>query len=191
MNPFDIIDKYYGPHPSAGRLLIKHSRLVADKALQVAERLPHLVPDLGFIEEAALLHDIGIIFTEAPALDCHGRHPYVCHGILGRELLEEEGLGRHALVCERHVGVGISPDDIRTQGLPLPVRDMQPVSIEEQIIGYADKFYSKKGNGAGHEKTIAEIMENLAPYGKDKVGRFRTWVKMFEGRDRPTHRQSS
>ena len=180
MNPYELIDKHYAANPSARQLLKTHGRLVADKALGIAERIAHLNPDLAFIEEAALLHDIGIVLTAAPSLSCFGEHPYVCHGILGRALLEEEGLMRHALVCERHVGVGISPDDIRRQGLPLPERDMLPVSIEEQIISYADKFYSKNGNSNENEKTIADIIESLAPFGADKVQRFKKWVAIFE-----------
>ncbi len=182
MNPCDLIDNHYKANPEARRLLKAHGRLVADKALQIAARVPHLAPDVVFIEEAALLHDVGIIFTNAPALGCHGDHPYICHGILGRTLLEEDGLMRHALVCERHVGVGISIEDIRRQHLPLPERNMQPLSIEEQIIGYADKFFSKNGNGTQEEKTVANILENLAPFGADKVQRFKNWVSLFEGR---------
>lgn len=182
MNPHVIIDKYYGHHPAARRLLETHSRLVADKALRIAERVPHLAPDLAFVEEAALLHDIGIIFTDAPELGCRGDLPYLCHGILGRKVLEEEGLMPHALVCERHVGAGIAIEDIRRRKLPLPERDMLPLSIEEKIIGYADKFYSKNGSGAGKEKTIATVLENLVPFGKDQVQRFREWVALFEGR---------
>ena len=182
MDPHDLINKYYESNPAAGRLLKEHSRLVANKAVQIAKRIPHLEPDLAFVEEAALLHDIGIIFTAAPALGCFGDQPYVCHGVLGHMLLEEEGLMRHALVCERHVGVGITFEDIRRQRLPLPERDMLPLSIEEQIIGYADKFYSKNGTGAEKEKTIAIILDNLAPFGEDKVQRFKKWVAMFEGR---------
>jgi uncharacterized protein len=182
MNPYELIYKYYGTNPTARRLLESHSRRVADKAREIAERMPHLAPDLAFIEEAALLHDIGMIFTDAPALGCRGGRPYVCHGVLGRTLLEEEGLMRHALVCERHVGVGITVEDIKRQRLPLPRRDMLPLSIEEQIIGYADKFYSKNGSGAEKEKTIANILVSLAPFGADKVQRFKKWAAMFEGR---------
>ena len=57
---------------------------------------------------------------------------------------------------------------------------MIPVSIEEQLICYADKFFSKNGNGQPPEKTISEIVEGLKSYGPDKVRRFETWVKMFE-----------
>ena len=59
-----------------------------------------------------MLHDIGIFLTHAPQIGCHGDKPYICHGYLGRELLEKEGFPRHAIVCETHVGVGLTIADI-------------------------------------------------------------------------------
>lgn len=180
MDPVDLIVRHYKKNLKARKILLSHSEKVADKALAAAGRVPGLQPDLEFIRQAALLHDIGILFTATPQLGCYGNHPYVCHGVLGRALLEAEGLKRHALVCERHVGVGITRKDIRLQRLPLPVRDMRPVTIEEQIICYADKFFSKNGAGAHEEKTVSEILHKLARYGKDKVLRFKQWTDMFE-----------
>ena len=179
MNPTKLIEKHCGNNATAFRVISEHGRRVADKALAVADAVKHLKPDPAFIAEAALLHDIGILFTDAPKLGCFGNHPYVCHGILGRVLLEKEGYPRHALVCERHVGVGISAEDVVKQKLPVPVRDMQPQSVEEQIICYADKFYSKNG-GASEEKTTAEILNTLQRYGADKVQRFKAWMALFE-----------
>lgn len=181
MDPVVLIARHYKGNSKAHKILLSHSEKVADKALAAAERVPDLEPDLEFIRQAALLHDIGILLTATPQLGCYGNHPYVCHGVLGRALLEAEGLKRHALVCERHVGVGITRRDIRLQRLPLPVRDMLPVTIEEQIICYADKFFSKNGAGAHKEKTVSEILQKLARYGKDKVERFKKWVDLFEG----------
>ena len=183
MNPQDLLARHYRTNSKARRLLESHGRQVADKALRIAGRLPHFAPDLAFIEEAALLHDIGIIFTDAPALGCNGSHPYVCHGVLGRALLEQAGLVPPAPVFGRHIGVRLPTEDLRRQRLPLPERDMRPLSIEEKIIGYADKFYSKNGAGAGKEKTIAEVLESLAPFGLDKMRRFKEWVTIFEDHD--------
>jgi len=180
MDPVELIASHYKGHSKAHRILLSHSEKVADKALAAAGRVPGLEPDLEFIRQAALLHDIGIVFTATPQLGCYGNHPYVCHGVLGRTLLEAEGLKRHALVCERHVGVGITREDIRLQRLPLPARDMRPVTIEEQIICYADKFFSKNGVGAHKEKTASEILQKLASYGEEKVERFKQWIDMFE-----------
>jgi uncharacterized protein len=95
--------------------------------------------------------------------------------------LEKIGLSAHGLVCERHVGIGMTQEDIRQQGLPLPARDMLPVSIEEQIICYADKFFSKNGRDTDREKSLDEIVVSLKRYGHDKVRRFQAWVEIFEG----------
>ncbi|MFZ0131897.1 MAG: HD domain-containing protein [Desulfobacterales bacterium] len=181
MDPAALIARHYRGHSQARKILLAHGENVARKALAAAENVTDREPDLVFIRQAALLHDIGMLHTDTPQLGCYGSHPYVCHGILGRVLLEAEGLKQHALVCERHVGVGITPADIRRQHLPLPLRDMRPVSIEEQIICYADKFFSKNGTGKDKEKSVPEILQKLAPYGQDKVTRFMQWVEMFEG----------
>ncbi|MDO8746319.1 MAG: HDIG domain-containing protein, partial [Thermodesulfovibrionales bacterium] len=143
MNLVEIIRKYYNPESEAYSFLVQHSRMVAKKAVEVAERVKHLNPDIKFIEEAAMLHDIGIFLTHAPQIGCHGDKPYICHGYLGRELLEKEGFPRHAIVCETHVGVGLTIADIEKNNFPLPRRDMMPKTLEEQIICFADNFFSK------------------------------------------------
>ena len=60
MNPLDIIAKYYPVGSEAYRILVIHSRSVADKALAIARMHPEMNLDLTFVEEAAMLHDIGI-----------------------------------------------------------------------------------------------------------------------------------
>ena len=161
-------------------MLVEHGKQVAQKALAAAQRVPELKPNLEFINTAAMLHDIGIYLTNSPDFGCYGKHPYICHGILGGALLKKEGHSKLALVCERHIGVGISIADIQHHNLPLPNRDMIPVSIEEQLICYADKFFSKNGTSQPAEKSIAEIIANLKRYGPDKLKRFEAWVQMFE-----------
>ncbi len=174
-----IISELYPVGSVAYEILRQHGNLVAAKALSVAAGVLQLKPDLEFIRAAAMLHDIGICQTDSPALGCFGRHPYICHGVLGRQLLEERGLYELAVVCERHVGVGISAADVRRKRLPLPERDMLPVSIEERIICYADKFFSKNGSGS-REKSLAEIIPEIERYGPEKIKLFFSWVKMFE-----------
>ena len=182
MDTLDILARFYDRRSKAFGILVEHGRQVAEKALSAAAKVVHLQPDLSFIENSALLHDIGILHTDSPGFGCHGKYPYICHGFLGRELLDAIGLPEYGLVCERHVGVGIGIDDIRSFNLPLPERDMIPISIEEQIICYADKFFSKNGNGQRQNgtKSIEHIIESLQPYGQDKVERFKRWVEMFE-----------
>lgn len=186
MDPIKIIEKYYKPDSKAFDFLVRHGRGVARKALKVAEKLSHLNPDLKFIEEASILHDIGIFLTNAPQLGCYGDKGYICHGYLGSELLEKEGLPRHALVCERHVGVGLTIKDIENNNLPLPKREMLPISLEEKIICFADKFFSKNENSQlvgidsfREEKPIWKIREIISRYGDDKLRRFDEWLKLF------------
>lgn len=181
MNPLTIIRKYYRPRSELYGLLVAHSEAVAQRALAAAERVRHLQPDFEFIKEAAMLHDVGIFLTDSPELGCTGDKPYVCHGYLGREILENEGLPKHALVCERHVGVGITKEEIVEKGLPLPVRDMVPVSIEEQIICFADKFFSKDKSAVVKEKSISEVKETIAKFGVEKIQKFEQWLKLFGG----------
>ena len=82
INPLDIIRKYYTLDSLAGQSLLIHSQLVRDKAQALAIRHPEMDLDIPFIQEAAMLHDIGIFLTNAPDIGCFGEHPYICHGYL-------------------------------------------------------------------------------------------------------------
>lgn len=178
IDPIKIIKKYYRKDPLAYKILITHVELVTKKALAVAKRVPELHPNMQFIKEAAMLHDIGINQTHAPDIGCTGKHPYIRHGVLGAELLRKEGLPKHANVCERHTGVGLTQEEVKNLGLPK--RDMNPRTIEEQIICFADKFYSKNPQKLRKEKTIDEIKQELKKYGNKKVKKFEAWVKLFK-----------
>ena len=178
MNAIDIISKYYKPRSKAYKILVTHSNLVRDKALKIASDHKELNPDLNFLAEAAMLHDIGIFKTNAPDLYCFGDFPYLCHGYLGCELLLEEGYSDHALVCERHTGVGITAEDVVENNLPLPVRDFVPVSVEEQIICFADKFYSKSGDIL-HEKSVTDVRKSILKFGEKNLQRFNEWCELF------------
>jgi uncharacterized protein len=179
MDPVKILQKYYNPESKAYHFLIRHSRLVTEKALRIAERVEHLKPDLHFIKEASMLHDIGIFLTNEPKIGCHGDKTYICHGYLGREIIEKEGLPKHALVCERHVGVGLTVTDIEVKNLPVPKRDMIPVSIEEQIICFADKFFSKDSNFLLKEKSLERVRNSIAKFGEEKLKKFDDWLIIF------------
>ncbi len=179
MEPLKIIQKYYQIDSKSYQFLVEHSKAVTKKAIEIAKKVPQLNPDLKFIEEASMLHDIGIFLTNAPEIECFGKNPYICHGYLGREILEKEGFPRHALVCERHVGVGISIRDIEEQKLPIPKRDMLPISIEEQIICFADKFFSKNEEFLSKEKSLDKIRNGLLKFGNNKTKIFDEWIKRF------------
>ena len=177
MDALAIIDKYYPQDNELKHILLTHSRSVADKALWIADRHPELELDRQFLEEAALLHDIGVFLTDAPGIHCHGIHPYICHGYLGSQLLQEEGYPRHAMVCERHTGAGLSLQSITAQNLPVPHREMVPVSLEEQVICFADKFFSK--THLDTEKSVERALKSISKYGEEGIIRFNNWCERF------------
>lgn len=184
-----IIDKFYPVDDNLRRLLLLHSRQVGDRALRVVKRHPEMRLDPLFVENAAMLHDVGIFLTDAPGIYCMGTQPYLLHGRLGAELLrrEAESLSADeaslceciARVCERHTGTGLTAENIRQQQLPLPEEDFLPETLEEQLICYADKFYSK--SHPERERTVEQTAKSLEKFGAAGVEKFLRWAEMFEG----------
>lgn len=178
MTPLDIINKYYGQLPELRNVLMTHSMQVRDRALRIVDAHPEWEVDRNFVAEAAMLHDIGIIFCNAPRIYCEGTHHYIEHGYLGAELLRQEGFSRHADVAERHTGTGLTLDEVLQNGWPIPAMDYSPRSLEEEIICYADKFYSK--THLGEELPLQKVRQSIWKYGADSVARFDKWYDKFE-----------
>lgn len=173
----EIIDKYYPAGTKCRGIFIQHSRQVADKALTIAQESKLDIP-LETVEAAAMLHDIGIFLTNAPDIDCHGSEHYICHGILGAELLRKEGFDEEiARVAERHTGAGLTIDDIDRQQLPLPSKDYLPETMLEKLICYADKFFSK--SGAMQEKTLDKVRASMAKHSLESLSRFDKLHQLF------------
>lgn len=164
MDYLSIIDKYYPADDELRRILMIHSRQVADRCLAIVAKHKELPVDVQFMEEAAMLHDIGIYRCDAPSIHCHGTEPYLRHGPIGGEILRAEGFPRHARVAERHTGTGLP--------------GYEPETLEEQIICYADKFYSK--SRLDRVLTVAETAQSLEKFGHDGVLKFLTWADCFE-----------
>lgn len=164
LNPLDIIYKYYPEDNELRRLLIRHSRDVADKALKIADTHPELHLDRDFVEAGALLHDIGIYQADAPGIYCHGTRPYLEHGRIGGEIMRKEGQEALARVCERHTGTGLP--------------GYEPETMEEIVICYADKFYSK--SHPERVRTVEQTALSLKKFGEEGVEKFLNWSKMFE-----------
>ncbi len=180
IDPLDVIGEFYPKNTPLFTLLTDHSRQVADKAMAIASGLPHLSLDKEFIERAAMLHDIGIIKTHAPAIGCRGDKPYICHGVLGREMLDSLGLApAFGLVAERHTGAGITLDNILAAGLPLPPREMVPLTDEEKIICCADKYFSKSPEKKDLIMTPGKIIQELETIEPGHARRFSQWAAAF------------
>ena len=159
MDYLSIINKYYADNDPLRALLLKHSRQVADRCLEIVKKHQELPVDVQFLEEAAMLHDIGIFRCNAPTIYCYGTEPYLRHGPIGGELLRKEGFPRHARVAERHTGTGLP--------------GYEPETLEEEIVCYADKFYSK--SHPDRVLTVVQTAESL-----ERFGQFLAWAKRFE-----------
>ena len=165
MDYLSLICKYYPEDDELRRVLLKHSRQVADRCLAICKKHPELPVETQFVEEAAMLHDIGIRWCNAPSIHCFGEEPYLHHGQIGAELLRKEGFERHARVCERHTGTGLP--------------GFEPETLEEQLVCYADKFYSK--SDVDHVRSVLEVAQSLEKFGHDGVVKFLHWAEQFEG----------
>lgn len=174
----EIIDKYYPAETPLRDIYIRHCHSVAEKALDIA-RAKALTLDHADIETAAMLHDIGIVMTDAPGIHCHGTKPYLSHGAIGADLLRSENAPeKFARVAERHTGSGLTPADIERLGSILPGdRSYMPATLLERLICYADKFYSK--NGDMKEKTPERVRASLAKFGPEALSRFEKLHKEF------------
>ena len=177
-----IISKYCAGNAELQHILLTHSRQVADRALAILKIHPEWVEsgevDPVFVEEAAMLHDIGVTLCDAPKIHCTGTHAYIEHGYLGAEILRQEGLPKHAAVAERHTGTGITIEQIMREQLLVPLRDYCPRTLEEELICYADKFYSK--TKLGEDKPMGKIRQHMWKYGSDAVARFDKMQQRFE-----------
>ncbi len=178
MNPLEIIYKYYPDDNALRRLLIHHSQQVEKKALEVCSKHPELHLNEKLLRDGAMLHDLGIFLTDAPGIHCHGHFNYLLHGMLGAELMRREGREDLARICERHTGTGMTRQAFRDHGVEPPATDLCPETLEEQVICYADKFFSK--SHPERERTVEETVKSLEKFGDKGVEIFRKWVEQFD-----------
>lgn len=171
MTPTRLIDNLYPAGSRRRDIYLAHCSAVAALALKANKALPCPL-DESLVRDAALLHDIGITFTDAPSIDCHGDLPYILHGVAGADIIRRHGLDeRFARVAERHTGSGITAAEIVRQGLPLPpCRCYMPKSLLEILIAWADKFYSKSGDMK--QKPLQRVRAEMLRHGPDALSRF-------------------
>lgn len=143
--------KKYAKNKREFNIILKHSKAVQKVALRIAKKIKGV--DIEFIKTASLLHDIG-------RFECPPGKWSFKHGIIGAEILRKEGLKKHALVAERHLGAGISKKDIIEQKLSLPLKDYLPKTKEEKIITHADNLI-ENNKEASIEKIIERFRKEL------------------------------
>lgn len=174
----EILQQYCQGNQALFDILWSHGNSVAQKAIEIARLHPEWALDEDFIYEAAMLHDIGVTQCDAAGIHCYGTHPYICHGYLGADILRRLGLEEHARIAERHTGTGLTANYIAEKGLPLPAgRTYAPETLYEQLICYADKFFSK--TKLGQEKSLEKVEASLAKWEDASLERFKAWTLTF------------
>src|ERR1700744_1094724 len=127
--------------------------------------------DIALVRAGCLLHDVGVYRLY------DGAH-YIRHGVLGDELLREQGLPE--VICRfasHHTGVGLSRDDVLRQELPLPPCDYLAETPEERLVMYADKFHSKTTPPV--LLTARAYAARVRRFGEDKVAAFESMRATF------------
>jgi uncharacterized protein len=172
-----------------------HSLIVKSIALQIAEKLEKeygIKTDKKLIEFGALIHDIGYYgcFDDDYKKICL----YVLHGKKGFDILLNEKVSKkRARFALCHIGVGLSKEQIEKDKLDLPLENLIPISLEEEIVAYADSFHTKGHPSFGSfEESLKEVNGHNEKYGsiyerfRDKFGvpelkdlkeKYNTWHK--------------
>ena len=166
----------FAPSAAAFELVHTHCRIVDRIAGDLLAGKPQDV-DPDVVHVGAMLHDVGVyaLYQGDGRLDHAG---YVRHGILGDELLRDSGLpDAICRFCSCHTGMGLTAQDVLRQHLPLPVRDYLPVTLEEELVMYADKFHSK--TDPPEFVTAGAYAVGVRRFGDEKVRRFEGLVDRF------------
>ncbi|MCK5413184.1 MAG: HD domain-containing protein [Candidatus Pacebacteria bacterium] len=177
MNKKFKIFKKYSTSEDSFEIVLNHSLIVLGKSIEIINRKKlYNKIDFGLIVSGCLLHDIGIFGLKNGGLDTTKRVDYLQHGIFGGKILRKEKLFKEALIAERHIGSGLSKEYIMQNNLPLPKKDFLPITLEQKLICYADKFHSKSGK----IDTLDSIKKEMKGFGKEPLRRFLELEKLFE-----------
>lgn len=146
-----------------GEADIRHSILVARKAVDIAERTG-MTLDMQLVARGALFHDLGKALT----------HSFQ-HGELGVEIGKRFGLPKSITdIARKHFHGGLTSEEARR--LDLPNVDYTPRLLEERIVLYADRLVDILTEGfftfqdeQEAEARFEEIVTTHRAYGKDKL----------------------
>lgn len=146
-----------------------HSEIVTEIALKIVTHLNTLgiKPNKHLVEMGGLLHDIGVYGCFDEDFNQNNKLPkYILHGEVGYEWLKNEKVGEKvARFALTHTGTGITSEDILREKLPFKLGDYIPVTLEEEIVCYADKFHTKSPRFCN----FAEQREKLGKFDPAKM----------------------
>ena len=141
-----------------------HSLIVKDIALQLIKNLKrrNIRINERLVEIGCLVHDLGCY----QAYEFYGRNEgsYIQHGVKGYEILKKEGFGEEiARMATVHLGVGLLKENVIANKLPLEEKDYIPMTLEEELVAYADNFHSKSGPKFDSFEDSRKKLANLWP----------------------------
>lgn len=140
------LHKKYANNEETLEWVWKHCQIVKKLSLWICKNLEKkfdIKANKETIIIGSLVHDIGYYTCAKNKIE------FMKHGILGYKILKkeklEEQVARFALT---HIGVGVGKDI--------------PITLEEEIVGYADNFHSK---GENKIKKFEEQKKKLGKFG--------------------------
>lgn len=149
-------------------LVWTHSQIVRGVAEQLIAGLEekNIKCNKSLVIEGALLHDIGVYLCSDDELNPDNSLPkYLSHGHCGYDFLKKEGLSNEvARFPLTHTGTGITVEDIIRDKMPFKAEDVIPITLEEEIVCYADKFHTKYPSF----NTFEEAKARLEKFDKEK-----------------------
>lgn len=174
----EALHRKYAKTDDDFRLVYTHCQVVEAVAMQLLDTTPVPGIDRNLVHIGCMLHDIG-------AYDVLEKGEFVAgvrHGVIGEEILRKESMPD--VVCRfasHHTGVGLTEQDVRNQGLPIPVADYTAGTDEERLIMYADKFHSKSKPPfePPYFCTFEWFHDSIQKFGADKAKKLDDLAELF------------
>lgn len=168
------LHKKYAPDQELFDLVFIHSQIVLEIANQLLEKKAQNI-NKPLIIAGALLHDIGT-YPFLLEIRKTGNAKYYQHSLKSAEILRTEKLPEDlCLLAEHHLGVGLTKEEIMRRDMDLPHKDLMPLTKEERLISYADKFHSKKPQFNSYESYKAFA----GSFGDQNITRFEKLAEEF------------
>lgn len=159
-------------------LIYTHCRVVEALAMQLLDAKHIGGIDRKLVHVGCMLHDIGAYGVLENGIFVKG----VRHGIIGEDILKNEGLPeRLCRIASHHTGVGLTKQDVINQSLPMPVADYTAKTNEERLVMYADKFHSKSTPPIEppYFCSYEWSHESIQKFGKDKATKLDALATLF------------
>lgn len=161
-------------------LVWTHSNIVWEIAEGLCNSLPNSLReqvDMELLKDGALLHDIGVYAVQFEDFQEDESLPrYIEHGFKGAETIKKERLGeRLARFASNHTGVGLTRESIEEIGIDVDKQDYLPVSMEEELVCYSDKFHSKYPRFVTYE----DAYKSIGKFGVEKQVRLDTFKRKY------------